>query len=410
MTNQIVISRIQNRRGIKENLPQPLLPGEFALTIDTGELWIGTDPAQPPWGIRTYGTGLGDISSAEDIVDVEIVSAKFTTMDATTFTSLLDYLTGSPTPAVVLIDTDVLYDDTLTVFIAADTSIDAANTISNIVTAIGNSPVGGDHISVSFDALGAINDPDGPNPDGYAAFTADGDFLFTIAGSNAKQGSNAASLINKIHGAQLVTTLANLQVTTSGIGVGSSTFQRMEVIDTDAGRIWSDIGTVIASSVTDTLTWVSGDGIDIQIDTTNPAAAIRITNTIDSVAATPFTLTTNDPTFVDVTGLTFNLETSDISDVVILDYSLNIDGASDTSDNYTAIGTMMIVGNILVDSGLATLSDNQVEVRESGLSGAVNFQAVYDGAGSPDVIQIQYTSTFTPNVALKVLKRRWPSF
>jgi len=107
--------------------------------------------------------------------------------------------------------------------------------------------------------------------------------------------------------------------------------------------------------------------------------------------------------------LNFNLETSNISDAIILDYSLNIDGAVNSANNYTAIGTMMIVGNILVDSGLATLSDNQVEVRETELVGAVTFQALYV-AGAPDTIQIQYTSTFTPSVQLKVLKRRWSSF
>lgn len=408
MANQIVISRIQNRRGIKENLPQPLLPGEFALTIDTGELWIGTDPAQPPWGVRTYGTGAGDITASETIVDTEIVSAKFTTMDATSFASLRDYLTGSPTPAVVLLDTDVLYDDALAVFIAADTGVDAANTISNIVTAIGNSPVSGDYIPTAFDTLGAINDPT-VDPTGTSAFSVDGDFLFSIAGSNAAQGSNAASLINKIHGAQLVTTLANLQVTTSGIGVGSSTFRDHTVTDTDSGYTWSDTGTVSAGSVTDILTWVSGEGIDIQIDTTNPAAAIRITNTIDSVAATPFTLTASTAAFANVTNLTFNLETSDISDVIILEYSINIGGAVAGINNYTAIGTMQIVGNILVGAGTATLSDNQVEVRDSGLVGDVNFQALYV-AGSPDVIQIQYTNTFTSNVSLRILRRRWSSF
>lgn len=408
MTNQIVISRIQNRRGIKENLPQPLLPGEFALTIDTGELWIGTDPAQPPWGVRTYGTGAGDITSSESIVDTEIVSAKFTTMDATSFASLRDFLTGSPTPAVVLLDTDVLYDDALTVFIAADTSVDAANTIANIVAAIGNSPISGDHVSVAFDALGAINDPT-VDPTGTNAFDpVDGDFLFTIAGSNAKQGSNAASLINKIHGAQLVTTLANLQVTTSGIGVGSSTFQNMTVTDIDDGTFtWADGGTASADSVTDTLTWVSGEGIDIQVDTV--LDAIRITNTIDSVAATPFTLAASTASFTNIAGLIFNLETSDISDVIFLEYSINIGGSTPGSDNYTAIGTMHIVGNILVDSGTATLQDEQVEVRDAGLTGDVTFQALYV-SGSPDVIQIQYTNTFTTNVSLRVLKRRWSSF
>jgi hypothetical protein len=254
--------------------------------------------------------------------------------------------------------------------------------------------------------LGALNDPT-TDPTTTDAFDpTDGDFLFTIAGSNAEQGSMASTLINKIHGTQLVTTLANLQVTTSGIGVGTPTFNNMTVSDTDAGYTWQNTGTASADSVIDELIFVSGDGIDIDID---PALdAIRITNTIDSVSATPYTLTTNG-SMTNVTGLTFNLETSDISDAIILDYSLNIDGASDTANNYTAIGTMMIVGNILVDSGLATLSDNQVEVRQAALTGAVNFEALYV-AGAPDVIQIRYTSTFTPTVSLRVLKRRWSSF
>jgi hypothetical protein len=219
----------------------------------------------------------------------------------------------------------------------------------------------------------------------------------------------ASTLINKIHGTQLVTTLANLQVTTSGIGVGTPTFRDMTVTDTDLIYTWSNTGTASADSVTDTLTFVSGDGIDIDIDPGNDA--IRVTNTIDSVSATPFSLPNQTPAFADVTGLVFNLETSNISDVIILDYSLNIDGASDTANNYTAIGTMMIVGNRLAGLGVnnATLTDDQVEVRQAGLTGDVNFRAQFV-AGAPDIIQIEYTSTFTPSVNLKVLRRRWSSF
>jgi len=58
---------------------------------------------------------------------------------------------------------------------------------------------------------------------------------------------------------------------------------------------------------------------------------------------------------------------------------------------------------------LATLVDNQVEVRDAGLAGAINFQALYV-AGSPDVIQIQFTNTFVDAVSLKVLRKRWNSF
>jgi hypothetical protein len=401
MANQIVISRIQNRRGIKENLPQPLLPGEFALTIDTGELWIGTDPAQPPWGVRTYGTGLGDITSAETIVDVQIVSAKFTSgfLTSVTFQSLEDALVGSAT--LTLTDQDILWDEVDAVFIAADTSVDVDNTVVNIIAAIDAWDTGGERDAVAFNTLGAINDPS-VDPTGTSAFDpVDGDFLFTIAGSNALQGANAASLINQIHGNQLVTTLANLQVTTSGIGVGSSTFLNHTVTDTDAGFTWSNTGTASADSTTDTLTWVSGEGIDLQVDTV--LDAIRITNTIDSGP-------------VIVPGLRFDMEApgTEISDVIILEYSLNIGGAVAGNNNLTVIGTMHIVGNILADSGLATLSDSQVEVRDTALvGGGVTFDAVFSagtGTGGADEIQIHYTNTHVSNVSMRVLKRRWSSF
>lgn len=414
-SNQIVISRIQNRRGIKENLPQPLLPGEFALTIDTGELWIGTDPAQPPWGVRTYGVGLGDITAAEAIVDSEIVSAKFTPafLTTTTFTSLRDYLTASGT--VTLVDTDILWDEIDTIFIAAV----LPNTVELVIDEIVAWDTGGDYIDGAYAAgapyrtLGALNDQTlDPTLLVNNAFTTDGDFLFSIAGSNALQGANAASLINQIHGAQLVTTLSNLQVTTTGIGVGSSTFRDHTVTDTDVGYTWLDTGTASADSTTDTLTWVSGEGIDIQVDET--LDAIRITNTIDSISASPATLLASTGP-VNVAGLSFDMEApgTEISDAIILEYSINIGAAVAGVNNYTAIGSMMIVGNILVGAGTATLSDNQVEVRDAGLVGDVTFNAVFSagtGTGGADEIVIQYTNTFTSNVSMRVLKRRWSSF
>jgi len=410
MANQIVISRIQNRRGIKENLPQPLLPGEFALTVDTGELWIGTDPAQPPFGVRTYGTGAGDISAAESIVDTQILSAKFTpALDASEFASLLLYLTSAPTPAVVLTDSDILWDESKAVFIAADTSVDVANTLANIRTAITNSGIG-TLDAQAYDALGAINDP-AVDPTGTNAFDlTDGDFLFSIAGSNSIQGSNAAALINQIHGAFLVTTLSNLQVTTSGIGVGSSTFRDMTVTDTDAGFTWTPTGTATADSVTDTLTWVSGTNINIDVDTT--LDAIRITSTTESDpdilytgGAVPdeYTLTGSTGAFADITGLLFDITESD---VIFVEYSGNIAGSTPGTNNYTVAGQLQIVGNTLVGAGTATLNDTQVEVRDAGLVGAIAFEALYV-AGD---IQLRYTNTFVDDVRLRVIRRRWMSF
>ena len=42
--NKVIISRIQNRRGLKQDLPQPLRPGELGLAYDTRQVFIGADP------------------------------------------------------------------------------------------------------------------------------------------------------------------------------------------------------------------------------------------------------------------------------------------------------------------------------------------------------------------------------
>ena len=420
MANQIVISRIQNRRGIRENLPQPLLPGEFALTVDTGELWIGTDPSQPPWGVRTYGTGAGDIASAEAIVDTEIFAAGFSPdLDETTFIALRDFLTsatalsGAGAPPLVLVNADILWDTAGYVFIAADLTVDVANSLANINLAIGLSPAAGSFVAVAYDALGSINDPS-LAPGATSAFDVNGVFLF--AAGNSIQGSNAAILINQIHGAQLTTTLANLQVTTTGIGVGSSTFFQHTVTPTDAGYTWlPGPESVTADSVVDILTWVAGTGILLEADPV--LDAIKITNTFQQdfdvlyepfPGASEFTLTASTAVMTNVAGLLFDMTESD---VIFLDYSANIGGGVPGVNNYTVAGNMQIVGDQdagVANAGIATLNDTQVEVRYPGLAGAISFEALFVG-GTPD-IQIQYTNTFATDVTIRVVRRRWASY
>lgn len=41
-----IISRIQQRRGLKQDLPQPLRPGEIGFATDTNQLYIGADPIE----------------------------------------------------------------------------------------------------------------------------------------------------------------------------------------------------------------------------------------------------------------------------------------------------------------------------------------------------------------------------
>ncbi len=106
--NQVVISRIQHRRGRRENLPQPLRPGELALTADTEQVWIGGDPELTPAGISVYNDK--SQSTAQSIIDVSIAEIKFVQdFPATAYTSLVTYLTNSA--VVTLVPEDIIWDE-----------------------------------------------------------------------------------------------------------------------------------------------------------------------------------------------------------------------------------------------------------------------------------------------------------
>lgn len=46
-SNKTIIARLQNRRGLKQDLPQPLRAGEIGFTIDTHQVYIGADTEDP---------------------------------------------------------------------------------------------------------------------------------------------------------------------------------------------------------------------------------------------------------------------------------------------------------------------------------------------------------------------------
>ena len=45
--NNIIIARQQQRRGLKQDIPQPLRPGEIGFAVDSQQLFIGTDDRYP---------------------------------------------------------------------------------------------------------------------------------------------------------------------------------------------------------------------------------------------------------------------------------------------------------------------------------------------------------------------------
>ena len=152
----IVISRIQHRRGRRENLPQPLLPAEVALTSDTSQAWMGQDPALAVPSINVYTDKL--TSTAQSIVDNNIAESKFDeNFTSTIFNTLVAELTGTPTPAVVLTESDILWDSTyrgVILDISTITTPGTGYTTGDVITAI--SATGSGFVGTVTAAAGAI--------------------------------------------------------------------------------------------------------------------------------------------------------------------------------------------------------------------------------------------------------------
>jgi len=77
--NQTIIGRMQQRRGLKQDLPQPLRPGEFGFTVDSQQLYIGADPEQAPAYNKTsvYENTTGAVETADAIMNNQMVYFTF---------------------------------------------------------------------------------------------------------------------------------------------------------------------------------------------------------------------------------------------------------------------------------------------------------------------------------------------
>lgn len=77
-TNKVIISRIQNRRGLKQDLPQPLRPGEIGFAVDTRQIYIGADPNDTVSGSynkkSVFENTLGAIDTTLSIANNNIIS------------------------------------------------------------------------------------------------------------------------------------------------------------------------------------------------------------------------------------------------------------------------------------------------------------------------------------------------
>jgi hypothetical protein len=80
----------------------------------------------------------------------------------------------------------------------------------------------------------------------------------------------------------------SLAVTNTDKGSDQNIFKTITVTDTDSGYTWADTGSVIADTNFDTVTLVSGTGVDIDADATNDAIRIEIGQAVATTSDVQF--------------------------------------------------------------------------------------------------------------------------
>ena len=158
MSTRRIISRIQNRRGTRDNLPQPLSPGEVAFTTDTRQVWIGADPDVTAPGLVVYVNR--SISTAQNIINTKIIEVRFdTSFTQNAFIALTNNLLSNI--SFNFVDSDFEWDTTLrtappnnfegySMYIVADQNVNVNHTFNNIQTAIQNSSVSDKLLSMDY--------------------------------------------------------------------------------------------------------------------------------------------------------------------------------------------------------------------------------------------------------------------
>lgn len=80
-------------------------------------------------------------------------------------------------------------------------------------------------------------------------------------------------------------------------GSASDVFKTITVTDTNTGYTWSETGNVVASGTTDTLTLVSGSGIDLDVDASNQAILVQLAGAGNAFTVYNFTGNGSNQTF-----------------------------------------------------------------------------------------------------------------
>lgn len=357
MSEKLIISRIQQRRGTKETLPTPLRPGELGLTSDSGQVWLGDDNLAP-FGIRAF-TPTVSIATVNSILKDRIVSIVFDgPISSKLFGRLKKHFlnelpfdgASDATVRLFNIERQLLWDGNRSVFLglrtpelAAAVSFDAnwgtdpAQAVTDIISRFpGGFPISRKRVVMANDEF----QKDGSNDPDWITQENDNRILNF---NNTDMDSPAGIVISKI-----VNTISSLTVQPRML------LNMLENIE---------LGVV-----------------DLFLEEPPLNADVRVrVHLEDNIPIT-------GPTY-QAGQLSFDLE---FSDVIFGDYSLNGDG-------FTAGGTIQI---LRLGDSVAVL-DNRGGSNIS--SGEISLNAELDNG----IVTLTYRNTTPSDAELKIIVRRW---
>lgn len=309
------ISRIQNRRGRRVDLPQPLAPGELGLCEDTQELFIGKDPTETPAGIRVY------------VNDSQQATAQLYLNDAVAVVRLIGQMTEASIDALAtsLESNTEIAEVSITQFYSAGTS--------SYWLVIGPRPgsgfgiqqaqaVVGDAVFAELDTvyLGAVQLD---NVGTTIALSVDGDAVV----SEHNYANALATAVNFVAGANsstsgLITSNLNLKIITEAI----TTNESASIIGPEAFNDYlsQPITTILNSSAgfaPTGLSYAVSESDAFTIDYSLSSTDFASTGILEIIELDGQASLTDDATVIDNTaGATFNFQATVSGSDVVIEY------------------------------------------------------------------------------------------
>ena len=151
------------------------------------------------------------------------------------------------------------------------------------------------------------------------------------------------------------------------------TFRTFTVDDTDTEYTWSETGSAVADSLTDTLTFVGGADIDIDVDATNDAIRIQDTSTLSTVTSRGATTSTA----ISITNTTESSSTSTgalkvsggvgVAKNLWVGANTNVAGRMSVTGATTFANNVTIAGDLTVNGTTTTINSTTVTYDDKNL-------------------------------------------